>query len=328
MAVALAEEKVALRTKNRRVDEVAITGYIAAHPGRSGMDRLDELIKQLVEIGGLIGLLIGLVIAAVGWLAKEVVSNLIKAESEKYKSDLKLENDKQILRAKDELARGMEHYKLELEAVAKSDDRIRTEILTWANPILEAVNGLESRLRNILTTKGFEALDPRFSSPQWSVTYEYFLNSTLFLFGQYFCWTNMLHQELSFELFRSQKEMKDFFATVDRVNAKLSDFPPFFGAQEIEYEGSGSDTQVFRLQQRAIGEILATRRGNRRACRSYAVFLSKLTDKDFSKAFDPVRQLVDAIKPEERRWKRLQDTLSALVELKRECSRLLQLPAR
>jgi hypothetical protein len=30
-------------------------------------------------------------------------------------------------------------YKLQLETVAKSDDRIRNEILTWANPIPEAV---------------------------------------------------------------------------------------------------------------------------------------------------------------------------------------------
>src|SRR5277367_1981613 len=229
------------------------------------MDQLNDLVRKLIEIGGMIGLVIGLLITALGWLGKQAISNLLKNESEKYKADLKRENDNEILRAKNELDRGMAVYKQQLQAVAKSDERIRSEILTWANPILEAVNGLESRLRNILTTKGYKALEPGFTLAEWSVTYDYFFNSTLFLFGQYFCWTHMLHQELSFELFRSEKEMKDFFAKVDKVNSKLSDFPPFFEGQEKEYEGSGHDAQIFRLQQRAIGEIIATRRGDRRA---------------------------------------------------------------
>jgi len=292
------------------------------------MDQLNDLVRKLIEIGGMIGLVIGLLITALGWLGKQAISNLLKNESEKYKADLKRENDNEILRAKNELDRGMAVYKQQLQAVAKSDERIRSEILTWANPILEAVNGLESRLRNILTTKGYKALEPGFTLAEWSVTYDYFFNSTLFLFGQYFCWTHMLHQELSFELFRSEKEMKDFFAKVDKVNSKLSDFPPFFEGQEKEYEGSGHDAQIFRLQQRAIGEILATRRGDRRACRGYSSFLAKSKDQDFSSAFDPVRRLVEKVQPEERRWKRLMDTHAALMELQNECNRLLQLPAR
>jgi len=138
----------------------------------------------------------------------------------------------------------------------------------------------------------------------------------------------MLHQELSFELFRSQAEMRTFFAKVDKVSSKLSDFPPFFEGKEKEYEGTGQDEQVFRLQQRAIGEILAARRGNRRACRSYAYFRTKLVDRDFSSVFDPVRRLIDKLKPEDRRWKRLVDTHAALTELQGECNRLLKLPGR
>lgn len=292
------------------------------------MGTADELVKKLVEIGGLVGLAIGLLITVIGWLGKQAVSSLLKAESEKYKSDLKSANDKEILRAKDELSRGMVAYKQQLEAGAKSDDRIRNEILTWANPILESVNGLESRLRNILTTEGYEALQPGFSQTEWSVTYDYFLNSTLFLFGQYFCWTHMLHQELSFELFRSQQEMKGFFAKVDKVSSKLSDFPPYFDGQQKEYDGTGHDVQIFRLQQRAMGEMLATRRGDRRACRSYAYFLTKMTDTNFSGTFDSLHKLLDKVNAKERRWRRLVDTHSALIELQGECSRLLKLPAR
>jgi hypothetical protein len=289
------------------------------------MDQLGELVKQLIQIAGVIGLVIGLGITAIGWLVKQAISSLLKAEGEKYKADLKRENDKEILRAKDELAKGIEAYKQQLVAVAKSDDRIRSEILAWANPILDAVNGLESRLRNILTTKGYEALEPGVSFREWSVTYDYFLQSTLFLFGQYFCWTQMLRQELSFEIFRSQKEMQDFFTKVDKVNSRLSDFPPVIDGGE--YDGTGKDAQVFRLQQRAMGEMLASRRGSRRACHSYAFFLTKLSDQNFSSAFEPLRKLLDKLQPGDRRWKRLEDTHTALLELEAECNRLLQLPA-
>lgn len=292
------------------------------------MDQLNDMVKSLVEIGGLIGLIVGLVITAVGWLGKQTISSLLRAEGEKYKSELQEASEKEILKVKDEFARGMEAYKLQLESVAKSDERIRLEILTWANPILEAVNGLESRLRNILTTRGFQALEPGFTDPEWSVTHEYFLESTLFLFAQYFCWTHMLQQELSFEMFRSQKEMNDFFAQIRKVSGKLGDFPPFFNAVNKEYEGVESDTQVFRLQQRAIGEMLAARRGDRRACKSYAWFKTKLTDPSFSSAFDPLRKLLLRVKANERRWNRLLDTHTALIELQSVCNRLLQLPPR
>jgi len=285
-----------------------------------------EVVGKIIEIGGLIGLVVAMVVGLIGWLGKRALDTVLKAKLDKHKSDLERENAAEMLAAKNRFDKGLAEYKQELEAVAKSDDRIRSEVLAWANPILDAVNGLESRLRNILTTKGYRALDSSFSDPEWSVTHDYFLDSTLFLFGQYFCWTQMLRQEMSFELFRSQKEMKEFFAKVDGVSGKLSDYPPHFGEKEEEYKGTGNDAQVFRLQQRAIGETLATRRGERRACRSYASFLTKLPEQNFQCVFDPVRKLVDKVKPEEKRWQRLLDAHATLIELQAECNRLLQLP--
>jgi hypothetical protein len=74
------------------------------------------------------------------------------------------------------------------------------------------------------------------------------MNSTLYLFGQYFCWIRMLEEELNFELFESQVEKDEFFFAVREVSKALSDFPP-------SYSCSGKDFQVFRLQQRVIGEL-------------------------------------------------------------------------
>ena len=47
-----------------------------------------------------------------------------------------------------------------------------------------------------------------------------------------------------FRIVRSQKEMEDFFAKVDKVNSKLSDFPPFFEGKEKEYDGRDITAKV------------------------------------------------------------------------------------
>ena len=143
--------------------------------------------------------------------------------------------------------------------------------------------------------------------------------STIYLFAQYFCWIQMLRLELSFELFRSQKEMREFFIKIDEVSSKLGDMPPL-------YDGAGDDVQVFRLQQRGMGELLAARRRDRPACRSYAFFISKWPDKDYSKLYDPLFHLLDGLQPTDRRWKGLEATYSPLVELGKECDGLLKLP--
>lgn len=66
-------------------------------------------------------------------------------------------------------------------------ERIRQEVLLWTNPVLGAVKSLESRLRNILSDKLYLGLDPaqaheeRPVGSDWSMDYEYVMESTLFL---------------------------------------------------------------------------------------------------------------------------------------------------
>ena len=67
-------------------------------------------------------------------------------------------------------------------------ERIREEILRWANPILAAVKNLESRLSNILNKGLYRALDPDLDAERpvnqdWAIGYEYALESSLFLFA-------------------------------------------------------------------------------------------------------------------------------------------------
>ena len=269
--------------------------------------------------------------ALLAWLGRAVVSTLLKGSVEKFKADVKHEHDESLATFKQKLEKELNHiqhehdkalaaYQEQLTAKAKSDERILREILAWANPIQEAAKSLHGRLCNILNRKGHKALHPGFSDPDWSINYEYFKRSTAYVFGQYFCWINMLRLEMSFELFRTQAEKVALFAKIDTVSKALADYGP------PVYCGTGHDSQIFRIHQQAMGELLSARRSGRRTCRGSAFFDSKENDPQYQAAFQPVFDLIDKLEPEEKRFERMKVTLAALKELIRHCDDLLKVP--
>ena len=136
--------------------------------------------------------------------------------------------------------------RIEREEKRNKDGRIRQEIIRWANPILDSVNSLRGRLDNILYSAGYLALDPDYknlTNPDWSITYDYFMNSSLYLFGQYFAWIRMMRLQLNFELFETQDEKDEFFEATRKVYKSLSSFPQ-------RPHCPGPDAQVFGLQQK------------------------------------------------------------------------------
>lgn len=215
----------------------------------------------------------------------------------------------------------IEQSKIEIKL--KKQEAIRQEIIRWSNPILAAVKDLKGRLNNIVD-EGYLALGKDFENQinsNWSISYDYFMSSTLYLFGQYFCWIRMLEEELNFELFESQAEKDNFFLAVREVSKALSDFPP-------SYFCSDKDFQVFRLQQRVIGElfvVLDVR--DKRHVISYADFLEKLKDKDnsFNQHLIPLRNLLEDVSPEsDCRWQRILTTRKALDKLESRCIEILK----
>jgi hypothetical protein len=112
-----------------------------------------------------------------------------------------------------------------------------------------------------------------------------------------------------------------FFGAMRGVSQKLGDYPPLF-------EGSGNDVQVFRLQQLAIGELVAVRKERKRSCMGYGTFVTKLAETRYQTTLMPLQRLIDAIKPGERRWHRLEAVRSASLELETRCESLLNVPKR
>lgn len=214
--------------------------------------------------------------------------------------------------------------KSDLEIQAKKQERIRQEVIRWSNPILASVKELKGRINNIID-EGYLALSQKYKdqvNSNWSISYDYFMSSTLYLFGQYFCWIRMLEEELNFELFESQSEKDEFFRSIKKVSKSLSTFPP-------NYSCVGKDAQVFRLQQRVIGELcMIIDANNRRCVISYADFLRKMEEGNdsFKLHFYPLHNLLEDISPKsDCRWKRLLATQQALNELELKCIEILKI---
>src|SRR5262245_48629160 len=68
-------------------------------------------------------------------------------------------------------------YQAEVDERTARQQRIREEVLRWANPVLGAVKGLDSRLDNILNRDLDQALHKdrknRRVKPDWAVSYDY-----------------------------------------------------------------------------------------------------------------------------------------------------------
>ena len=275
--------------------------------------------------------------AALGVVGKLAVDHFFKAGIEALKAELKSKNDRELAEVKHRFEsallvektnaeKGVFLFQHSVETQAAGDERVRRELSAWASPILSAVEDLTARLANILDAKGYEGLDPQTAAlnPNWSMDYNYFLTSTLYQFSRYFCWIGMLEEELSFEVFRSHKEMDEFMGNVIAVSKALGDYPP-----QTPLAGTGNDTQVFRLQQRAIGEALAIRDGRRRACLGYNVFVTRRADTADTQVrpfLVPLEKLIDCVKPGELRLARLDTVRNALLVLKENCRRLLVTP--
>ena len=261
------------------------------------------------------GQLVAALIAAAVAIASAVLGVLNSWKLAPLQSDLEARRDMKVA-----------DHQAEVDERSAQQRRIREEVLRWTNPVLDAVNGLASRLDNILHRDLDLALrkhrQDRPVDPDWAVSYDYVLPTTLYLFANYFAWIRLLQERLSFELFESEQMEKRFFAAMWRVSDTLSDWSP-----DDEIGGGGRDTQVFALQQRAIGEALIQRNTEDPRPMTIPEFLSAYKNKSeptFNATIEPLRELVDDLERGTKRWGRLSLTLNELQAFREECRALLR----
>jgi hypothetical protein len=306
----------------------------------------------------------------VAFLAQRFFDHLLKTDLENHRDKLKTELETH----KNNLKIDLESHKGNLKTDAERAERIRIEMERWANPIIDAVRSLDHRLTNILDDGAHTALKRggTYKNLDWTITYDYFMPSTVFLFAQYFCWQRLLEESLRFDLFQSKDQKGSFLAASREVGECLSAWPigriSRLDALKVD-EGDGlfrlletpaeeknqrppvqpgdvrtltedeikplkallkalpqGDRQVFRLQQRAMGETLIVDKSDGPASLRFAEFLDRSSNDSFRARFTPLREFLEDLQPHTRRWMRLKLLSGALAKLDRQCEQLLGPP--
>ncbi len=301
------------------------------------------------------------IIASAGFLAKGLAQHWLTRDLERFKGDLS--HDAELY--KSELVREVEEHKAKLvlsnsqaleqakfnfqqqllarrgeidlfrdevkqlnESEQERNSRLHAQIQRWANPIGLAITDLEHRLSNIIDNGGYQVLASEPKVPlNWSADYKYFMGSTLYYFAQYFCWVRLLQHQLSYELFRSTSDMQVFLGNIESVASELGRFP--YGTEDDQKERSTLiDSQVFRLQQRAIGELLLDKTSPSDKLLSYKDFYDEWLDRDETRVarhLQPLENFLLGIRPDnDLRWKRLTHMRDRLRQFREACNETLR----
>ena len=238
----------------------------------------------------------------------------------------KFEFEKELILHRGEVDLVKEGYRYSAESEKQRNERLRSQVQRWALPIQGAIADLSHRLEDILTDDGYLPLSSTYKKVEgWSADYDYFMPSTLYYFAQYFCWTRLLQQQLGHELFQSGEEMGAYFEIMDQASQSVGRFPYY------KEKGDPSDAvnrQVFRLQQRAIGELLISNAGAGENILTYREFLDRWMKKDdevFSRHIAPLELFLRDLSPtNDLRWTRLHDMNNRLHKFEQACQEILR----
>jgi hypothetical protein len=203
-----------------------------------------------------------------------------------------------------ELRSRLEEIK-DIRAEARSKQARAEQLVSrYREPLLSAAFELQSKIFNVVQRKFLRAF--------WERSTDYARDHTLFVFAQYFCWREIIRQEVQFldlgdttasaELSQLLEAVTDAFST-DRLSATL---------------------MVFRGEQRAIGEkmmvplIGVPEAVARHECLGYAAFVESLRQADFARWFKGLGADVHALAtnpaPDYERLSVLQNALVDLIE--------------
>jgi hypothetical protein len=139
-----------------------------------------------------------------------------------------------------------------------SERREAQRILTrYREPLISAAFDLQSRLFNILEQHFLlNSLEQKADEHRRNVA----LESTLYMFAQYFCWREILRQDIQFFELQTKSGTRT-------VNAKLGEVTRSFAA-----DTGGPRFRLWRPEQRAIGELMIHYDRETKTCLGYAQF--------------------------------------------------------
>lgn len=176
----------------------------------------------------------------------------------------------------------------ELQRRKLDQDQLVEEVMgRYREPLLRAAFDLQSRLYNLLRQRLLE----RFHQDGTGEEREYVEVSTMFVYGEYLGWAEILRRGVQFLDLGDAGTNRQLAERLDAVNNVLLSS---WG------ELRSRDFRIFRGQQRALGELMirgaaiepgSADGGRALECIGYAAFAAKLEeDERFARWFDPLRE--------------------------------------
>jgi hypothetical protein len=194
---------------------------------------------------------------------------------------------------------------------AQRDRRLAAEELAmrYRLPLIHAAFDLQSRLYNICGQRFLQRFSTETSSAQER---EYAIDNTMYLIGQYLCFSEIIRRGMLFVSDRRQD--KAFTEAMERVR-------DVFAMTETE----DRTLCLFRGEQRALGEVMLVESDKlfpgdpRWDCLGYATFVNRLQDPDVDRWFGSLRgsleTLTNDLEHHDHRLKELQHALLDLLTL-------------
>jgi hypothetical protein len=195
--------------------------------------------------------------------------------------------------------------RLEAERHARTKAELLDELMDrYRDPLLQTSFDLQSRIFNI-TEQGF--LRVHYVNGT-DATREYARENTLYVLAEYLGWVEILRREVRFLELGDEAANRDWASRLAAVRSTLqaAELSPCF--------------RLFNGQQRAIGEIMVARDGERLETVGYAKFLGLQEDPQFDRWFGHLREDIDTLAREpngghDERLRALQGTLIDLIDL-------------
>lgn len=135
----------------------------------------------------------------------------------------------------------------------------RLILLRYRNPILKASDALYGRIRNLL------AMENR----DWLSQSEYYRLSTLYVFGCYFAWMEILFGKLATLRMGNSKKERQLNVLLTQVEKAFNN-RSYFG--DLAFSAIPADTDVPKFACKALGELLVVERGGDREPRGFVGF--------------------------------------------------------
>jgi hypothetical protein len=171
----------------------------------------------------------------------------------------------------------------------------RKALETYREPLLAAAYELQARLHNILTNDFMKNYVLEDSGGKQEAA----LDSTLYVFAQFFGWSEIIRREVQFLRFASDTQTREISGLLLRVG------------ETFLTEDYGPQCMIWRVEQRGLGERMISPAGTRATCIGYASFVEQRGT--MSRWLDPLEQDLKQLEDGGRR--RLTELQHLLLEL-------------